>query len=83
MEVISGAHCIDDDIGERAGIETFDLDMVAEGGEVAIESTQLRSISIVVGVLRWRLRNGSMLVLVFIGSWWRRVVWILRVLHHH
>lgn len=29
MEVISGAHCIDNDVGERAGIETFNLDMLA------------------------------------------------------
>lgn len=38
MEVISGAHSINDDIGEGAGIETFNLDMFAEGSEVAIES---------------------------------------------
>lgn len=53
MEVIRGAHCIDDDIGERTGIETFNLDMLAEGSEVAIESAQLGGVVGVFGMFEW------------------------------
>lgn len=74
MKVISGAHCIDNDIGERAGVETFNLDMLAEGSEVTIESTQFCGTWIVIGVLRWWFGNGSTLI-----GW--RVVCILRVFH--
>lgn len=55
MKVISGTHGIDDDIGEGTRIEAFDLDMLAEGGEVAIDATQLPGGA--VGVLR--RRNGG------------------------
>lgn len=54
MKVISGTHGINDDIGEGTRIEAFDLDMLAEGSEVAIDAAQLPRGA--VGVLR--RRNG-------------------------
>lgn len=55
MEAISGTHGIDDDVGEGTGIEAFDLDMLAEGSEVAVDAAQLGGGA--VGVLR--RRNGG------------------------
>lgn len=69
MKVISGTHCIDDDVGEGTRIEAFDLDMLAEGSEVAIDAAQLRRCPI--GVLR--RRNGC-----DFGFW---MLPILRLLH--
>ncbi|WVZ09648.1 hypothetical protein V8G54_014178 [Vigna mungo] len=69
MKVISGTHCIDDDVGEGTRIEAFDLDMLAEGSEVAIDAAQLRRGPI--GVLR--RRNGC-----DFGFW---MLPVLRLLH--
>jgi len=69
MKVISGTHCIDDDVGEGTRIEAFDLDMLAKGSEVAIDAAQLRGGS--VGVLR--RRNG--------GDFGFGMLPILRLLH--
>lgn len=71
MEAISGTHGIDDDIGERTRIEAFDLDMLAEGGEVAIDAAQLGGGA--VRVLRWRLLNGR--------DFGFRMFAVLRLLH--
>ena len=38
MKSVSGAHCVDDDVREGTRIEALQLDVVAEGGEVAIQS---------------------------------------------
>ena len=37
VEVVGGAHGVDVDIGEGAVVEALELDVVAEGGEVAVE----------------------------------------------
>lgn len=55
VEVISGTHGIDDDIREGTRIEAFDLDMLAEGSQVAIGTAQFGGGA--VGVLR--RRNGG------------------------
>lgn len=56
VEAVGGAHSVDDDIGERAGVEALHLNMVAEGGEVAIQCAELHAAPVVVGVLLLRLR---------------------------
>ena len=48
MEVVGGAHGLDDDIGERTGIETFDLDVITERGEVTIECSEFGACSVIV-----------------------------------
>lgn len=52
VEVVGGAHGVDDDIGKGAGIEALHLDVVAEGGEVAIQCAKLHATPVIVGVLR-------------------------------
>lgn len=80
MEVIGGAHGVDDDVGEGAGIESLHLDVIAKGGEVAIRRTKLAAAAHVgVGnllrlkrihfhrVLLWSVRSG-LRVLQFHGG---------------
>ena len=55
MEAISGTHWMNDDIGEWPRIEAFQLDMVAKGSEITIESAQFGAAAII--VLRGRNRN--------------------------
>lgn len=49
--MVGGAHGVDHHIGESTGIEAFDLDMIAERGEVAIQCAKLAAAPVVVGVL--------------------------------
>lgn len=56
MEVVGGAHGVDDDVGEGTRVEALDLDVIAERGEVAVQRTQLAACPVVVG-LRLRLRG--------------------------
>lgn len=37
VEVVGGTHGLNDDIGEGAIVEALQLDMIAEGSEVAIQ----------------------------------------------
>lgn len=71
MKAISGTHGIDNDIREGTGIEAFDLDMLAEGSQVAIDTAQLGRGAI--GVLR--RRNG--------GDFGFGMFAVLRLLHAH
>lgn len=57
VEVVGGAHDVDDDIGETAGVEALHLDVVAEGGDVAIQCPELTAGPVVVGVWRGRDRH--------------------------
>ncbi|KAI6678279.1 hypothetical protein NL676_039075 [Syzygium grande] len=41
MEVVSGAHGMDGNVGEGARVEALDLDVTAQGGEFAVEGTKL------------------------------------------
>lgn len=52
MEVVGGAHGVDDDVGEGAGVEAFDLDVVAERRQVTVQRSELAARPVVVGVLR-------------------------------
>lgn len=38
MKAVGGAHCVDDDVREGTRSEALQLDVVAEGGKVAIQS---------------------------------------------
>lgn len=51
MEVVGGAHGVDHDIGKSTGIEPFDLDVIAERRQVAVQSAKLAAAPVVVGVL--------------------------------
>lgn len=57
VEVVGGAHGVNDDVGEGAGVEAFDLDVVAEGGEITIQGSKLAAAPVVVRVLRGRNRH--------------------------
>lgn len=57
VKMVGGAHGINDDVGEGAGVEAFDLDVVTEGGEITIQGTKLAAAPVVVGVLRGRNRH--------------------------
>lgn len=57
MKVVGGAHGLDDDVGEGAGDESLQLDVVAERGKVAIQRAELATGPIIVGVLRGRDRH--------------------------
>lgn len=58
MEVVGGAHGVDDDVGEGTRVEALDLDVVAERGEVAVQRAQLAAGPVVVGLrLRGRDRH--------------------------
>lgn len=50
--MVGGAHGVDDHIGEGAGVEALQLNVVAERREVAIQCAQLAAAPVVVGVLR-------------------------------
>lgn len=52
--MVGGAHGVDGDVGEGTGVEALHLDVVAEGGEIAVESAELAARTVVVGVLRRR-----------------------------
>lgn len=67
MKVVGGAHGVDGDVGEGAGVEALDLDVVAQGGEVAVEGSELAAAAVVVGVLR-RRRIGRHLRVGPVGS---------------
>lgn len=54
MEVVGGAQGEDEDVGEGAGVEAVGLDVVAKGGEVAVESAELAAAPVVVRVLLLR-----------------------------
>lgn len=56
MEVVGGAHGLDDDVREGAGDKSLQLDVIAERGKVAIQRTEL-SAGQVIGVLRGRDRH--------------------------
>lgn len=56
--MVGGAHGVDGDVGEGTRVEALHLDVVAEGGEIAVESAELAARTVVVGVLqRRRLRR--------------------------
>lgn len=57
VEVEGGAHGVDGEVGEGAGVEALDLDVVAQGGEVAVEGAELAAAPVIVGVLRRRMRR--------------------------
>lgn len=57
MEVVGGPHGVNDDIGERTGIEALHLDMIAESRQITIERTQLAAAAVVIGELRGRNRH--------------------------
>lgn len=57
MKAVGGAHCVDDDVREGTRIEALQMDVVAEGGEVAIQSTKLAAAPVVIRVLRRRNRH--------------------------
>lgn len=38
MKAVGGAHCVDDDVREGTRSEALQLDVVAKGGKVAIQS---------------------------------------------
>lgn len=74
VEVVGGAHGLNDDVGEGAGVEAFDLDVVAEGREITIQGTELAAAPVVVGVLRglnrhfhlrWSVRPNRLRILPF------------------
>lgn len=54
VEAVGGAHGVDGEVGEGAGVEALDLDVVAQGGEVAVEGAELAAAPVIVGVLRRR-----------------------------
>lgn len=58
MEVVRGTHGVDDDVRECAGIEPLNLDVVAEGGEVAVQGAKLGGAPVIVGMLG--RRNGHL-----------------------
>ena len=83
MEAVSGAHGVHNDVGERSVGEPLRLDVIAEGGEVAIESAQFGGAPIVVGGLggegeRRERRHRyfevvivvARAVVVVVGGWW-------------
>lgn len=41
MEVVGGAHSVDNDVGECAGVKSINLDVITEGIEVAIRRAKL------------------------------------------
>lgn len=57
VEVVGGAHGVDHDIGEGTGIEPFDLDVIAERRQVAVQGAKLAAAPVVVGVLGGRNRH--------------------------
>ncbi|PKI70051.1 hypothetical protein CRG98_009514 [Punica granatum] len=50
VEVVSGAHGVDDDDKEGTGAKALHLDVVTEGGEVAVEAAELAAALIIVGL---------------------------------
>lgn len=56
VKAVGGAHGLDGEVGEGAGVEALDLDVVAQGGEVAVEGAELAAAPVIVGVLRRRRR---------------------------
>ena len=52
VKMVSGAHGVNDDVGEGTGVEAFDLDVVTERGEITIQGTKLATAPVIVGVLR-------------------------------
>lgn len=50
MELVGGAHGVDDDVGEGTRVEALDLDVVAERSEVAVQRAQLAAGPVVVGL---------------------------------
>lgn len=55
--MVGGAHGVDNDIGEGTGIEPFDLDMITQRCQVAVQSAKLAAAPVVVGVLGRRNRH--------------------------
>lgn len=54
MQVVSGPHGFDDDIGEHPIIEPLDLDVIAQRGQIAVQRPELAGRPIVIRRLRWR-----------------------------
>lgn len=68
VEVVGGAHGVDGNVGEGAGVEALDLDVLAQGGEVTVEAAELAAAPLAVGGLRrWR-RIGRHLRVGPVGS---------------
>lgn len=52
MEVVGGAHRVDNDVGEGAGTESLHLNVVTKGGEIAIQCPELAAAPVIVRELR-------------------------------
>lgn len=54
MEVVRGAHGMDNDVRECARVKPLNLNVVAKGGEVAVQGAKLGGAPVIVGMLRRR-----------------------------
>lgn len=54
MKAVRGAHGVDDNVRECARIKPLNLDVVAKGGEVAVQGAKLGGAPVIVGMLRRR-----------------------------
>lgn len=57
MEMVGGAHGLDDNVGEQTSDEALELDVFAERGKVAVKRAQLAAGPVVVGVRLRRLNR--------------------------
>lgn len=54
MEVIRGAHGVDNDVRECTRVKALNLNVVAKGGEVTVQGTKLSGAPVIVSMLRRR-----------------------------